>query len=518
MFKTLLNKYIRKLIVVIILLMCFVFSYSQESILNQRISFKSRNQSLYSVLNEIGSQIGYDFSYNADLIPSSKKTKIDVDSTEVSKLLDIILNDSCLTYNVIDKQIVIHKKNTIGRLYAISGNNPNSNVITITGKIIDKETREPLPFANISILGKSIGTITNEEGVFTFKIPTLYKDEIFVCTYIGYKNSEIPVLDLALRNNTIYLEQDFLSIQEVIIRSNNPEALVKSAMERVKDNYYTQPYMMTNFYREFVKKNNKYTSVSEAVLSVYKSPYEGYYSDQVKMVKSRKNINYSENDTFLLKLKGGLYASLYLDIIKNPLSFLLEKYFYLYTYSLIDIVKFDNSTAYVIEFKPKYYIEDQSFTGKLYIDTDNLTIRSAHFYIDSEAIEKLTQELVLKKSMRTFVKPVSASYWVNYRQINGIYFLNLVRGELEFKVRKRRQLFSSDFKTIFEFAVNDVDTVNIDRYNRNEIISTNQVFIDKNFEYDYSFWGDYNYIIPDETLQDALIRITQQMQKLKQNE
>jgi hypothetical protein len=33
--------------------------------------------------------------------------------------------------------------------------------ITLSGKAIDKETKEPLPFATIGIKGKSIGTITN---------------------------------------------------------------------------------------------------------------------------------------------------------------------------------------------------------------------------------------------------------------------------------------------------------------------------------------------------------------------
>jgi len=505
MFKILIYNHIRKLIAVIILLICFVFSYAQETVLNKCISYKSKNQSLYIILNEIGSQIGYEFSYNADLVPSSKKIKIDVDSLEITKLLDVLLNDS-------------HKKNTIGRLLSISSSKANEPILNITGRIIDKDTRNPLPFANLSILGKSIGTITNEDGFFSFKIPMSYKDENLVCTYMGYKNAEIPLLDLTFQNNTVYMQQDFLSIQEVIIRSNNPESLIKSAMEKTKDNYYTKPYLMTTFYREFVKKNDNYTSISEAVLSVYKSPYEGYYSDQVKMLKTRKNVSYSENDTFLLKLRGGLYASLYLDIIKNPSTFLLESYFNQYLYSLLDIVKYENSTVYVIEFVPKYYLEDQSFSGRLYIDTDNLAIKAAYFYIDSKAIEKLSQELVLKKSMKTIVKPLSAQYWVNYRQINGLYYLNLVRGELEFKVKKRKHLFSSDFKTIFEFAVNEIDTINIDRFNRHETISTNQVFIDENFEYDYSFWGDYNYIIPDETLQDALIRIAKQMQKLQKDQ
>ena len=42
--------------------------------------------------------------------------------------------------------------------------------ITISAKVIDKETREPLPFASVGILGKSIGTITNLQGDVDFSM------------------------------------------------------------------------------------------------------------------------------------------------------------------------------------------------------------------------------------------------------------------------------------------------------------------------------------------------------------
>jgi len=349
MIKILKYRYLIKFTLSVILLnICFSSLYSQSTILDKRIAFKAKNKPLYTVLNEISSQIGYDFSYNADLISSNQIIKIDTDSTELFHILDLILNDTLLTYNIIEKQIVIHKKNSIRKISSVSQNISNQSTIHVRGKIIDKESFEPLPFANISLFGKSIGTISNEQGEFSLKIPIKLIDENIVFAYIGYKNSLFPLKDLSLSNNIIYLEKSFIPIQEVIIRSSNPEDLIRNAMDRVKDNYYTQPYIMTSFYREFVIKNKKHMSIMESVLSVYKSPYGGLYSDQIKMIKSRKNLNYSESDTFLLKLKGGLYASLYLDIIKNPTNFLLKENFNSYTYKLIDIVNYDNSSSYVI--------------------------------------------------------------------------------------------------------------------------------------------------------------------------
>jgi hypothetical protein len=52
------------------------------------------------------------------------------------------------------------------------------NHLTISGKIIDKETTQPVPFANIGVSGKSMGTVSNQQGEFIIKIPSAYKVSI----------------------------------------------------------------------------------------------------------------------------------------------------------------------------------------------------------------------------------------------------------------------------------------------------------------------------------------------------
>jgi len=220
-------------------------------------------------------------------------------------------------------------------------------------------------------------------------------------------------------------------------------------------------------------------------------------------------------DTIFFKLKGGLRASLYLDIIKNSISFIDLDKLDLYDYKMANIVKFDNGTAYEIEFEPLFYLKDESFRGKIYIDTETSAIKAVEFEIEPSAISKMTQELVVKKNWRLKVKPVSAKYRVSYRSLDGVLHLNLVRGELDFKVNNRKRLFADDYKTIFEFAVNDIDTTNVDRFNRKEIINTEKVFIDQENEYDAEFWGEYNFIKPDEPLEEALVRIAKNLDKLE---
>ncbi|MFC2152990.1 carboxypeptidase-like regulatory domain-containing protein, partial [Bacteroidota bacterium] len=463
----------------------------------------------------LGDIINYEFSYNADLIASRSVIKVDFINESVRNILVELLNDTSLTYYVADKQIIIRKKNLLKTITNNLSLKEIPSFLQIKGGVYNKKSKEPLSFANISLLGKSIGSISNEQGKFNLKISVDNLMDTLVVSYIGYKNTYIPVNQLSFYTNEIFLEEDLFQIQEVVIRGDNATTILKESLEKIKENYYTDPYYITSFYREIVMNRTSLAAITEAVIEVYKSPYWGLYSDQLKLVKSRKNDYYSEADTVSLKLKGGLYASLYLDAIKNPSYFLIEEHFSDFTYSIAEIVSFDNSSAYVIGFKPRYYLDENSFEGKIYINTDNLAIVAIEFNITPEAIDKIGNRLVVKKTFGTRVKPTSVKYLINYRKLNNKYYMNLARGELEFKVKYKRKLFSTEFKTVFEFASNTIDTVDVRRFERIETISAYDVFIDENYQYDHQFWGEYNYISPDETLEEALARI---QRKLKETE
>ncbi|MBK7651971.1 MAG: carboxypeptidase-like regulatory domain-containing protein [Flammeovirgaceae bacterium] len=77
--------------------------------------------------------------------------------------------------------------------------------ITISGKAIDKETKEALIFATIGIKGKSVGTITNLQGEFDFHIPREFQNDLLVINMLGYKTFEAPVWTL-LEINPLIIE------------------------------------------------------------------------------------------------------------------------------------------------------------------------------------------------------------------------------------------------------------------------------------------------------------------------
>lgn len=508
----------RKWIILLILLaITGKISSAQESILQEKLSIQANNQPLYEVLIGIGNNLDINFSYNADLIDDTRLIRERYTNKKLVDILDNILQDTSLMYTVVGSQIVIHSKEENPSIrHKLQKGNDSTGYVIIRGRVVDKKTLEALAYANVAVVDREIGTVTNEEGVFILKIPQVYLDEEIGVSFIGYENYYMAIEELAGLENLITLEPSIFSIQEVIIRLNDPVAIIQSAVRRIDENYYTEPYLTTGFYRESITNKEKYMLMLEAVLEVYKYGYTQPREDRMRVLKSRKNINISVEDTVMLKLKAGLETALRLDIIKYPPSFLREAYFPFYSYKMKDIVSYDDGTAYLISFKPEVEANEILFKGELYIDVNTLAIVAAEYYVDRNAIERSDVSFIVKKQgFGTRVKQKRATYHTNYRNINGIYYLNHVRGKVEFSINKRKEWFSKDFLAQVEMVFNTVDTIGIEKIRYKDMVNTRTIFAEQMLVYDKAFWGKENFIPPEKPLNEAMENILLKIEELK---
>jgi hypothetical protein len=273
---------------------------------------------------------------------------------------------------------------------------------------------------------------------------------------------------------------------------------------------------MTSFYREGVQKNNRYISYSEAVFKVYKSSYAlSEFSDQVKLLKSRKIQNAEAQDTVYVKLKAGVLSALQLDIAKCVPDFLDLTPPSNYTYTYSDLVSYNAKDAYAITFIQNKGIEEPMYTGTVYIDKQNYAILGADFEINPAYLDKAADNLVLKKSRRLNVKFEKINYSVNYTPFNGKYYLNHVRCDIRLKTRLRHHLSSDNFNTFLELATCSIDTLNVVKFAKQEVIKPNIVFSDAPYRNNDTFWNDYNIITPEEKLSEALSRIIGKIEEIK---
>ena len=176
--------------------------------------------------------------------------------------------------------------------------------ITISGKVVDKETREPLTFATVGINGKPIGTITNLQGEFDFHIPQEYRNEIFLISMLGYQSYEAPVWSISTSGQVIFeLTKSTTVLNEVVVRDSlSGGDILRIALSRINQNFPTRPFMLEGFYRDVKKVANTNISLLEAAVKIYDEDYSEPRNkfklrERVRLLEVRKSIGYESQFT-----------------------------------------------------------------------------------------------------------------------------------------------------------------------------------------------------------------------------
>ncbi len=501
---------------------CFQQVNAQDttSLFERRISISLKNIPVYRALFEISEKIDYNFSYNSDILDGERRTSLEFQQEKLGTIIDSLLQDTTLQFDTYNNHIIIYRQDRkpTGARLALLKRLKKDTLVKIQGRIIDKTDKEPLSYCNIGLMGKAKGTISNINGEFLLKINASAVGDSVIFTYLGYNNKIMPVEEL-LEKNTVLMEKKSYSIQEVIVKWSDPYSVVMEATSRIKENYFREPIMLTSFYRESVKREDEYTSISEAVMKIYKPYSKVFRSDQIKILKSRKNVNYAKQkqDNVLLKLKSGLEALSFLDIIDQNFSFLNPVQLKNYQFEFKGITYFNNHDTYEISFKPDKNVDFPLYSGTIFIDVKTLAIVSAEFYLDDTNLNKISNSLIIKKKWDLKVKPKQAKYTVNYRQLGRRYYLNHIRGDLVFKVRKKNEFIAENYQVSFEMITSDVDTAGVSHFEYSEITKPHKIFIEEIRGYDEEFWGQYNYILPEEPLRKTLDKMNAQIKMLQEN-
>lgn len=376
------------------------------------------------------------------------------------------------------------------------------------GKIKNKETGQPLIFANISVNESNVATVSNSDGEFLLKIAKSLDKKTLTVTHIGFKNKEFAISDLKPRKNVFELESAIIPLNEINIYPHDPLFLVRSILHKVAENYTLDPNMMKGFYRETIKKNRTYVALSEAVVNINKSGYKQMRDDQVQIFKGRKSQNVKKMDTLLFKLQGGPNTTLLLDVIKNPYNLLSGDFIENYDYTFKNITKLNDKIHYVIEFKQKEGIDLPLYYGLFYIDANNLALSSAKFSLNMENEYEVSRMFIRKKPSGVKVTPLSADYIVNYQEKDGKWYFTYARGEIKFKCNWKRKLFNSKFSVMTEMAITDRSDVEPTRFKGKERFKLNQVMVDEIGSFnDKNFWGASNTIEPDQSIETAIRKL-----------
>lgn len=87
--------------------------------------------------------------------------------------------------------------------------------LTISGTVVDKETKQKISGAAIKVKGAAVGAVSDRTGAFSLKIPGR-SSAVLTVSFIGFKTQELSV-DASTTQLTIQLEEDVLKTSEIIV-------------------------------------------------------------------------------------------------------------------------------------------------------------------------------------------------------------------------------------------------------------------------------------------------------------
>ena len=384
-----------------------------------------------------------------------------------------------------------------------------------SGQVVDSKTGNSLVFASLSVIGTNISTITNNDGKFLLKIPKSLDEGRIAVSFLGYKKQIFSVSDLKKSKNSIKLEPSITKLSEINVTfPKSAKDLVLKTLKKKGDNNLNQQALMTGFYRETIKKRKRNVSLAEAIVNVYKQPYNSLKKDNIELYKARKSTDYSRLDTVALKLQGGPFNALYVDLMKYPEYIFTSEMITYYTFSFAPSTTINDKQVFVVKFAQRSDVVEPLYYGKLFIDAQTYALTSAVYNLNVENKELAGSIFVRRKPKDVKVYPTNAAYRVDYREKNGRWYYSYSNVQLTFKVNRKRKLFNSYYSLSSEMAITDWE-INPDKnLKAKDKIRPSIIIADEASGFsDPEFWGAYNVIEPEKSIESAINKIRKQLKR-----
>ena len=378
----------------------------------------------------------------------------------------------------------------------------------MTGEVRDASSGKHLQYVNVQIPGKRYATVTNADGGFTIKTTERPRQLLF--SHIGYHTQRVNITDRNSGNLQVHLVPSTVILDEVIVRSGNPEDIVNEAIHKIPDNYSRDPSLYQCFYREVAQKRKNYIYIAEAVTDMYKSSYRpgGIGLDRVSITKGRRLVSPRKSDTLTVKVIGGPVQAVMLDVVKN-LDFLLNKEdLSLYEMKMEEPVMIADRRQYAISIKPRATVSYALFYGTFYIDWETLAFTRVELSLDMSDREKATRCMLVNKPAGVRFRPRELNFLINYNYDGKLSHISYVRTLFRFNCDWKKRLLATNFTAVNEMVVTDRQDRDVKPIPRRDSFGDRESLFDQAQYFEESdFWKGYNIIKPTESLEDAVDKL-----------
>ncbi|MDB5003487.1 MAG: hypothetical protein JWQ34_1712 [Mucilaginibacter sp.] len=340
----------------------------------------------------------------------------------------------------------------------------------LNGRVISITDKQPIPNVSISLQGKDIGTVTNDEGRFTLVAPLTPADSLAI-DYLGYRSQKISLKNISLSTNlVIQLDTLVQQLKEVAVKPLTLRQLLDSITHH-NQMAFLNPMKLNGYYREFVFTNNKCTEYSDALTTYFRGTNKLSDDGQLKIIASRcaeakednKDKDKSAAKEFYLESKVAPnklfeYAMLY---------GMIDKYFPVedlknFSYSIESV---ENSTDLVVTVSPK------PGTDKLHRVTfhlaDDFTMRSYRLEIDPKRMQNLPERSLLGIHVKLLKRYAEVNYERSGNKIYPKFFKFDVMVHIGGKFLGTA--FDQTYNPRSEYVTTDISTNDLKPFARGEV-------------------------------------------------
>lgn len=340
------------------------------------------------------------------------------------------------------------------------------------GKLVDEITGEPVPFATIRLKSRMVGVVSNSDGQFQIPARLRAEGDTLLISCIGYVTRSVAFSSFREGITTIRLAQAVVQLDQLTItaRGNRRKdrqglsayRIVRTAIQRIPDNYPDRPFMYVGYYRDYQLRQNDYINLNEAIVEVHDGGFrtDDQTQTRISLIQYKENTDFPRDSattvpydnkpaTFykdknkyipnavLSPLGGNELGILRLhDAIRNNnvMSYSYVNVFNRnftenHSFRLEDRILLDSVALYCISFESNYSASGpRNFaTGKIYIGVTDFAIHKLEY----RGYNKTMQELQLMYEIIVEYGKRGSSMYLNYISFSNFF---KTQNEREFKV------------------------------------------------------------------------------------
>lgn len=325
----------------------------------------------------------------------------------------------------------------------------------VSGRIQDKETKEPLPFVSIGFKGLKGGITSNFEG--RFKLTTNESADTLVVTFIGYKKYCTKIKRGEHQHLLVELTPMTHEMREAVVKPGvNPALRIVDAARRNKERY-SQDGLNSYRYHSYSKMQVSLTNLSDRmkerkifqplkglfdtanqmrnadgnhIIPIFMSETVSKYYYLKSIGKGKEVIEASSthgvgvsDDTYLEDITGSELHHLNLNhdfirfLNKDFISPLASEAHFFYIFTLRDSIEIDGMKCYEIRLD-KRRKKDLAFEGTIWIADSFFALKRAALEIGPEANINFVKRLRIQQE----ITPTSSNPWITSKSRINIEF------------------------------------------------------------------------------------------------